>query len=237
MSQRGCFYDRETLGWKRIIGLILTIPQIFVGIVNFLQSLEYIRKMLPPFSLSLAEILSWFSLPALVAGILLIADSLWPGFLVGLKMRIKGIDFEAEIVEKTAFHLEENIRFKARFRGTLENGAFTVKVTSPVGTTIPDTKLDYVFWPCPDTVMHLSSGDVGRLKGTRLHEYRWKAKILEDYPTGEYKASIRVYNDLGGKNASLLREIEKTFVVSEEEPFTTSGLTSFSIHRWPYRKA
>ena len=182
--------------------------------------------------------LTGFLFPALlIVGVLLLIHGVWPGFFVGLKMRIKGIDFEAEIVGKKELYVGEAVRFKARFRGKLENGAFTVKVFGPADSILPDTGQNYAFFACPDTVIRTPK-DVGRLKGARLHEYRWSGPIPTKYPTGKYRAYIRVYDDLGGRN-EVIREKEDSFTVMKQDewPFMDSGGTSSTlIGKWPPRQ-
>ncbi len=203
------------MDWKRFGEVVLGLILVFPKIVDFLQSLEYVGLklwILAPILVSNQQGLLFLSL---VIGILLITSGLWPDVFIVLNMRVKGIDFEAKIVGKREVYLGEGVRFKARFRGELENGAFTAKVFGPVDTILPDTGQNYTFWACPDTVIQTPK-EVGRIKGDRLHEYKWSGIIPTKYPTGKYRAYIRVYDDLGGRN-EVIREKEESFTVWRQD--------------------
>ena len=171
---------------KRVVGVLLICYYFLEKIIDFLQIIEYVGKLLPlgPFT---SEILS----PLLFAiGLLLVVDSMWPGFLVGLKMRIVNTDFEADIVGKRTVRLGEPLRFKVKYDGALREGCFTAKVTNAEGKLLPTTGKDFEWHPCYDTY------DVwlgkGRIRGTRLYDYEWNVTIPLDYPTGSYDAVIVV---------------------------------------------
>ena len=173
-------------------GILLICYAILEKFVSFLQTIEYVRKMLPPDSLSASEILS----PLLfIIGSLLVVDSLWPGFLVGLKMRALNTDFEANIVGKRTVRLGEPLRFKVRYDGALREGCFTARVTNVEGKPLPTTGLSFEWHPCYDT--YDLKLERGRLRGTRLYDYEWSVKIPLDYPTGNYEAVIVVLDSQG----------------------------------------
>ena len=180
------------MDWKRVAGILLICYFILEKFVGFLQIMEYVGKMLPPHSLSASEVLS----PLLfIVGVLLLVDSLWPGFLVGLKMRIKNTDFEAEIAGKKTVRLGEPLRFRVRYDGALREGCFTAKVTNVEGKHLPTTGRDFEWHPCYDT--YDLKLERGRLRGTRLYDYEWSVRVPLDYPTGNYEAVIVVLDSQG----------------------------------------
>ena len=110
--------------------------------------------------------------------------------------------FNAEVVGSKTLRPGEFIRFKASFNGSLNSGFFTARIEAP--EDLPDlVKREdkrKTWWPCYDSMIrerNPNTGEyvdkAGRLKGIGLHEHQWPWKIPPDYPTGQYKACICLY--------------------------------------------
>jgi hypothetical protein len=143
--------------------------------------------------------------------------------------------FEAEVVGKEPFLLGEVVGFKGSFRGKLEKGFFTCRVLPPKGKVLPSKEKTHEWWPCYGTFQHIENRDVGILRGSRNHEFSWKAKIPENYPEGEYTAFVGVYESTDSGN-ECVREKQFSLPVVDRKnvPSGTTGVTAIvneEIHR------
>jgi hypothetical protein len=116
--------------------------------------------------------------------------------------------FDAEIVEKKRFLLGESVLFKAFFKGKLAQGFFTCKVSLPNGRQ--------EWWPAYDTFQRSEEGDLGVLSGQDVHEAKWGFQIPRDFPTGEYRVQIGVWDrkDSSADNAPVKEKSASFWVLS-----------------------
>jgi hypothetical protein len=123
--------------------------------------------------------------------------------------------FRAEIVGEKNVQLGESLRLRVWYKGQLQRGLFTSKIVPPKGQTLRNTGKPYVWWPCKRTFLSTKGKSIGLLAGKGPFEKTWDCdKIPFDYPTGNYVASVRVYDQ----------------AVSESEPIKEQNIT-FSVTR------
>lgn len=199
---------RENLNWKRVVELLLS----FSGSLLSTYYHTEIRKMIDALlsqalGVSDARAGQWGAIVLLavflLSSILLIFDSVYGWARRHLRRFDAGVVGGKRflIIGNKTFRPGEYMRFRARFNGSLNSGFFTARIEAP--EDLPDvTKGDRTktWWPCYDSMIrerNPNTGEyvdkAGRLKGIGLHEHQWPWKIPPDYPLGQYRACIGLY--------------------------------------------
>jgi hypothetical protein len=198
------------MDWKRLFAGVLGFIMASVGTKYF----DHVWNLLlgPQIGLSEDVLFGFVSIFLLVVGAIMLADSIWPGLMKDLGLRIGLKRFDAEIVGKEPFLLGGVVGFKASFRGKLEKGLFTCKVLPPKGALLPTKEKTHEWWPCYGTFQRTGTRDVGILRGSRNHEFSWDPKIPKNYPEGEYTAFVGVYESRDSGNEPV-KEKQFSFLV------------------------
>jgi hypothetical protein len=164
------------------------------------------------FGVSRVTIVAWV-VPTLLVAIVIVGGLLvaeWRGWIGA---------FEAEIVGKSNFHIGEQVKFKAHFKGKLERGFFTCEV-------IPPNKTGRIWWGSPSTFYKSGTRDIGVLSG-KNHASEWDGeKIPANFPIGTYTARITVCDSLESENKHVEQK-NRTFTVVP--PYTQSGGTTIVV--------
>jgi hypothetical protein len=131
--------------------------------------------------------------------------------------------------KENKFLVGGTICFKARYRGILKGGYFTVKVRPPERHAIADTGRDHEWLVDYNTNDGTSSTGRGMLNGQgsgwprKSHTSSWGHKIPFAYPAGKYTATLMVRDSTSSEP---LKEVPLSFTILGEELIPLVGFTT-----------
>lgn len=140
-------------------------------------------------------------------------------YWIPIKLRIKGIRFEAEILDhQESYRRGQEIRFRTYYRGELIHGFYDNEIFPPEGQQFGESTwkgLSNSTWTWDsNTLPDINFYTPGKLNGYVDYEGRWNWRIPMDAPLGQYTVYMRVYNHPGVGQRTIREQREASFVVT-----------------------